>query len=222
MIIQYAICGGIVALLAALLYYQHRKMKSLQEKSENLRYQLKECRSLDEVTGAYNYAFFVRMGNIQVKLARRKKWPVSMLLVDIVELEKINVRRSYAVGNAVLQHLYQTIKACVRESDIIGRFGGSGFFILLNDCSEEDLPNVVLQVQTCISNSSCIDHNIEIPYKVRFGGVTMHGKHIYLNTMLSVVEDALDKAKQLNCTYAIEDHTGTLVKTDAKKEGEKV
>ncbi|WP_201353064.1 GGDEF domain-containing protein [Hydrogenimonas urashimensis] len=215
---QYAIFGTLVAGLLALLYYQYKKIKKLQTENQKVAYQLKECRSLDEVTGAYNYAFFVKMGNIQVKLARRKKWPISMLLVDIVELEKINVRRSYAVGNAVLQHLYNTIKACIRESDIIGRFGGSGFFILLNDCAEDDLPNVIVQIQQCVNTSSCVDHNIEIPYKIRFGGVTMHGKHIYLNTMLSAVEEALHGAKLRNCTYAIADHTGSVIKSDAKQE----
>ncbi|WP_300362838.1 GGDEF domain-containing protein [Hydrogenimonas sp.] len=217
MIIQYAICGGIVLALSALLFFLYRKNRLLRTDYEKLLYQLKECRSLDEVTGAYNYAFFVKMGNIQVKLARRKKWPVSMLIVDVIELEKINIRRSYAVGNAVLKHLYQTIKACIRESDIIGRFGGSGFFILLNDCAEEDLPNVIMQIQSCLENSSCVDHNVQIPYKTRFGGVTMHGKHIYLNTMLSVAEEALHAAKTSNATYAIADHTGAVVKTDVKK-----
>ena len=214
---QYAIAGVVVLLLSALVAWLYRKMKALRIENEKLKYQLKECRSLDEVTGAYNYAFFVKMGNIQVKLARRKKWPVSMLIVDVVELEKINVRRSYAVGNAVLQHLYQTIKACIRESDIIGRFGGSGFFILLNDCAEEDLPNVIVQIQNCLGSTSCIDHSVQVPYKTRFGGVTMLGKHIYLNTMLSAAEDALQSAKEKNCTFAIADHTGTIVRTDVQK-----
>ncbi|WP_456383741.1 GGDEF domain-containing protein [Hydrogenimonas sp.] len=189
-------------------------MKNCSAVNEKILQHLKECRSHDDVTPAYNYPYFVRLANVLIKMARNRKLMVSMLLVDIVELERINVRRSYAKGNAVLKHLYRILENCSRDKDIIGRFGGSGFFMLLYDCKEEELVDMIVQIQTCLANPSCVKNTARIPYRIRFGGVTMHGKHIYLNSMLNIVEEALNNAKLNDNLYAIADHTGMIVKSD--------
>ncbi|BDY12051.1 GGDEF domain-containing protein [Hydrogenimonas cancrithermarum] len=205
----------VLTISAFLLFYlkQFKQLKAYREENEQLKKALHESMRLDDVTGAYNYAFFVKMSNIQIKQARRRKWPMSLLVVDIDALEKINVRKSFAIGNTVLEHLYKSITSCVRESDIVGRFGGSGFFILLSDCAEKDLPNIISHIRRCIEDSSCQINGKPLAYDIHCGGVTMHGVHIYLNTMLTIAENALDSAKNRGVVYAIADHNGVIVKT---------
>ncbi|WP_456380560.1 GGDEF domain-containing protein [Hydrogenimonas sp.] len=204
--------AGIAGILGFLLFRCTKTVKFYERKLESLNEEIKAARSLDEITGAYNYPFFVRMANVQIKLARRHRWPVTLLIVDIDQLEKINLRYSFKMGDAVLKHLTESIQSVLRSSDITGRFGGSGIFVLLPECDIENIPTVYERIEQRIRHSPLKQGEKQIDYRRTAGAVTMYGIQIHLNRMLGLAEDALNVAKERKKELVIFDKEGMEVK----------
>lgn len=85
----------------------------------------------------------------------------SMLLIDVDLFKKINDTYGHEIGDVVLQNLVEIIRAFVRKTDYIIRWGGEEFIIILPDCGEakaqeiaEKLRNQVLQAGEDMCNTS--------------------------------------------------------------------
>ncbi len=188
-----------------------KRLKSKLAEIDSLNEEIQTARSLDEASGAFNYPFFVKMANLQIKMARRHKWPVTLMIVDIDQLESVNLRYSFKTGDAVLKHLNDTIRSVVRTSDVLGRFGGSGIFVLLSECDTENVITVNERIEEQIEKSPLMQGEKRIDYRRSYGAVTMYGKQIHLNRMLGLAEDALAKAKEKKKEIVIFDKEGSEV-----------
>ena len=205
-----------VAVLAAGVsgYFWFRSARALKlctARAKKLEEEVEAARTLDETTGAFNYPFFVKAANVQIKLARRHRWPVTLMVVDIDQLEKINLRYSFRTGDAVLKHLTDSIRSVVRSSDVLGRFGGSGVFVLLPECDTDNIPVVFDRIVEKIKADPLMHNGKRIDYRRSAGAVTMYGIHIHLNNMLGLAEDALNVAKERKEELVIFDKEGTEI-----------
>jgi len=213
---QLLLAGLGVAVVAAgamgfLWFRAARALKGCEARAEKLAGEVESARTLDETTGAFNYPFFVKAANVQIKLARRHRWPVTLMVVDIDQLEKINLRYSFRMGDAVLKHLTEAIRSVVRSSDVLGRFGGSGVFVLLPECDIDNIPVVYERIQEKIKADPLTHNGKRIDYRRSAGAVTMYGIHIHLNNMLGLAEDALNVAKERKEELVIFDKEGTEI-----------
>ncbi len=188
-----------------------KELKKSRAKIDALNEEIQSVRSLDEATGAYNYPFFVKMANLQIKMARRHKWPVTLMIVDIDQLESLNLRYSFKTGDAVLKHLNDAIRSVVRTSDVLGRFGGSGIFVLLSECDTENVQTVSERIEEKIGREPFVVGDKKIDYRRSYGAVTMYGKQVHLNRMLGLAEDALSRAKEKRKEIVIFDKEGTEI-----------
>ncbi|BDY13491.1 GGDEF domain-containing protein [Hydrogenimonas cancrithermarum] len=209
--ILYGVIGVLATALIAVgtMWFRCRKaLKASSAKVDALTEEVTAARSLDETTGAFNYPFFVKMANVQIKLARRHRWPVTLLIVDVDQLEKINLRYSFKTGDSVLKHLVETIRETVRSSDVLGRFGGSGIFVLLPECDTENIPTVYDRIEKRIDETPLMQGEKQIRYRTTAGAVTMYGIQIQLNRMMELAEDALGSAKEKKKSLVIFDKEG--------------
>ena len=189
-----------------------RAKKACEAKTAKLEEEVQAARSLDEVTGAFNYPFFVKAANVQIKLARRHRWPVTLMVIDIDQLEKLNLRYSFKTGDRALKHLADSIASVVRSSDVLGRFGGSGIFVLLPECDTDNVRTVYDRIEEKIRKEPLTQGEKRIDYRHTGGAVTMYGMHIHLNRMLGLAEDALNVAKERQTDLVIFDKEGMEVK----------
>ena len=86
---------------------------------------------IDELTGLYNYRGLLELGARDVERAIRFNHPLCALFFDIDHFRDFNNRYSHAVGNQVLQAVARTASATTRTVDLVTRFGGEEFVILL-------------------------------------------------------------------------------------------
>lgn len=98
---------------------------------------LYELATVDSTTRVFRKSFTLERLRETVKLAWRKKFPVTVLMLDINEFKDLNDRLGHVVGDRALRHIGNTLKANVRDSDIVGRFGGDEFLIVLTDAYME-------------------------------------------------------------------------------------
>jgi diguanylate cyclase (GGDEF)-like protein len=92
---------------------------------------LRSRATVDELTGMLNRGEFERRAEIALANARRHDASVAIMLVDLDDFKAINDSRGHQFGDLVLAAAASRIRASVRDGDIIGRWGGDEFVILL-------------------------------------------------------------------------------------------
>lgn len=105
-------------------------------RTEELKVALKQIEELaitDELTGLYNRRYLHSALASQRAIALREEMTFVLVFVDIDHFKVINDRYGHAVGDEVLVELAHLLRASVREMDLVARFGGEEFVILLRD-----------------------------------------------------------------------------------------
>ncbi|KWT84052.1 diguanylate cyclase [Candidatus Magnetominusculus xianensis] len=119
---------------------------------------LREQSLVDQLTGLYNRRFLDEINNSLCRAAIRRKTLVGILLIDIDHFKHVNDTYGHDIGDKVLQKAASIIKASVRESDIVIRYGGEEILVLLVDAAEGNSIEVAQKICSNFQNES-----IEIP-----------------------------------------------------------
>lgn len=88
----------------------------------------------DSLTGLYNRRFLEEVAPAILQQAERRGAPVCVAMLDVDHFKQVNDRYGHATGDALLRCLAATLTAGLRRSDIICRYGGEEFLLLLPDC----------------------------------------------------------------------------------------
>ncbi len=87
----------------------------------------------DGLTGLYNRRFLEGYLDKQASLAQRKGFTMGFIMLDIDHFKKINDTYGHKAGDLILQQIAKVIERSVRSSDVVIRYGGEEFLILLPD-----------------------------------------------------------------------------------------
>ncbi|NNJ09572.1 diguanylate cyclase [Chloroflexales bacterium ZM16-3] len=117
----------------------------------------------DELTGLYNRRGFLTLATQQMKVAKRTKYALSLVFIDLDGLKTINDSLGHAMGNQALITTTHIITATFRDSDIIARLGGDEFVVLAMDSDAQDPSAVFERIQ-----AQCAQHNRQAnaPYQL--------------------------------------------------------
>jgi diguanylate cyclase (GGDEF)-like protein len=94
-------------------------------------HELEQLARTDALTGLYNRRHMEEELTALSSAARRQGTPLGMLLVDVDHFKRINDRLSYQAGDKALQSVADRIRSLVRAEDVVGRWGGDEFVVLL-------------------------------------------------------------------------------------------
>lgn len=144
----------------------------------------------DQLTKLYNRRELDKNLELHTALCKRYKTPFSVIMIDIDKFKEVNDLYGHQVGDSVLQKMAELLKMRVRETDIVGRWGGEEFLILL--------PNTTLEQGLIIAESlrKCV-----AAYKFEtVGNKTISlGVSEYKDSVQEIIkraDDALYKAKE--------------------------
>lgn len=101
---------------------------ALKERAEA---QLQRWATLDALTETLNRRGFSDIAGRLVGIAERSGEPLTAMLCDIDQFKRINDRSGHALGDEILRRLARLMKENLRSTDLIGRFGGDEFVVLL-------------------------------------------------------------------------------------------
>lgn len=85
----------------------------------------------DDLTTLYNYRYLVQYLSTEVRRCLRYKKKVSLLFLDVDGFKKINDTYGHLVGSRALTEIGQVLRSTVRETDVVGRYGGDEFVVVL-------------------------------------------------------------------------------------------
>ena len=100
--------------------------------------QMKTQAITDSLTGLFNYRFFQLSLDREIDLAGRHHDVVSLILLDLDHLKRINDTFGHRAGDAALIHIARIMKQTIRSVDICARYGGEEFVLVLPRCAHDD------------------------------------------------------------------------------------
>ncbi|MEQ8248994.1 MAG: sensor domain-containing diguanylate cyclase [Alphaproteobacteria bacterium] len=101
------------------------------------RRRLQELADTEPLTGLLNRRGFLRVATDKIETARGRDHPMSVAVLDLDHLKKINDTHGHAVGDAVITRIARVITKSIRQSDAAGRLGGDEFVILFDGANVE-------------------------------------------------------------------------------------
>ncbi|MDD5157518.1 GGDEF domain-containing protein [Sulfurimonas sp.] len=154
--------------------------------------QLEKLATTDRLTGLYNrfkIEFFV---DEEMNRAERYKRVFSVILVDIDNFKSVNDNYGHLVGDTVLRDFSNILKDKVRKSDIVGRWGGEEFLIILPEANVGEAKKVAEYLREQIENFEFAN----IKNRTSSFGVTQYREEDCIETIINRADTALYRAKE--------------------------
>jgi len=85
----------------------------------------------DALSGAFTYGYLYEVLEIEIQRTLTDKSPLSVMIVDIDEFKRVNDSHGHLFGDRVIRETAETISAHVRSHDVLGRYGGDEFVVLM-------------------------------------------------------------------------------------------
>lgn len=105
----------------------------------------------DELTGIINRRHLFELGERELNRALRFNRPLCVVMLDLDHFKEINDRHGHAVGDQVLRAVAERCKQNLREFDLVGRYGGEEFVIILPETTLIDSRSITERVRQCIA-----------------------------------------------------------------------
>jgi diguanylate cyclase (GGDEF)-like protein len=152
----------------------------------------------DDCTGLYNRRYLFRRLEQEMQHTRRQGVPIALAVIDVDDFRQYNNRYGHLAGDVVLETVARALRSSVRKGDIVGRWGGEEFALILPGADANEALAVTERVRRQISElivelgGSC---------KVRVtisGGVAASDKHrqITVRELIQRADLAMYNAKQ--------------------------
>src|SRR3990167_6509369 len=113
------------------------KAQELSLENKSLIVKLKKLSLKDPQTGLYNYRYLMERLSSEFKRAKRYVLPLSLIILDIDYFKSINEVYGHSYGDKILKEFAGYLKNCSRSNDILVRYGGEEFVILMPDTYKE-------------------------------------------------------------------------------------
>jgi diguanylate cyclase (GGDEF)-like protein/PAS domain S-box-containing protein len=126
--------------------------------------QILEMAQRDRLTGLRNLRFFESRLSEEQARARRYDYPYSLIMIDIDDFKHYNDNFGHPMGNVLLQQVAGAIEAALREVDILVRYGGEEFVVILPLTSDNEAAEIAERIRKKVLEASGnIPHSTEQP-----------------------------------------------------------
>ena len=100
----------------------------------------------DGLTGLLNRTGFIAAAARQRAMARRRGEPLALAVIDLDDFKRVNDRGGHAAGDRLLVELARAWTASLRPGDLLARFGGDEFVLLVEGTSEDQVDKVLARL----------------------------------------------------------------------------
>lgn len=119
--------------------------------------------------------------------------PMSVAFIDLDYFKKVNDDYGHVIGDRVLQEISQLIKRNLRDIDVVVRYGGEEFVVLLPYCNRDDALNAVERIREYVENHPIHVNELQIPVTISAGIASSSGSKN--QDLIAKADEAVYKAK---------------------------
>ena len=149
----------------------------------------------DGLTGLINRAEIDLRAEEALELAKRYERPLSCLMVDVDHFKQVNDRLGHAAGDAVLREAARRIVTACRTSDVVGRYGGEEFLLLLPETGGPDAVTTADKLRRVLSEQAVDVDGLDISITASVG-VAQWNSDMRRQDLYEAADQALYRAKQ--------------------------
>lgn len=161
--------------------------------------------SIDGLTELYNYRYFQQCLQTELEREKRYKRPLSLIMLDIDDFKDYNDHYGHPVGDLVLKNMATILKSATRGCDVICRYGGEEFTIILPETNKKEAAIVCERVREAVENNDMLDdkgnsiENISVTIGLASFPLDADNK----NQLIEKADKALYQGKRAgkNCTF---------------------
>lgn len=172
-------------------------MRDITQQKEMIQ-ELKHLASYDSLTQTYNRRRFIKEAESESLRAQRYSNCLSVLMIDIDFFKEVNDQYGHRVGDEVIKTVAVICRERLRRTDVIGRYGGEEFAILLPATNSENTMNVAESIRKHIEEMETVYSDRKIKVTVSIGVSTVKGnekKDIDIDRLIDQADMALYHAK---------------------------
>ena len=152
--------------------------------------------AVDDLTGVANRRAIIAALDLDVARAVRSREPLALMMLDIDHFKQVNDRWGHQAGDAVLRAVAQGLQQRVRAQDLIGRYGGEEFLLVLPHTAREGAQQLAQELCAAVQATPCTWGEESIPVTVSIGvfaGCLEPG--VQSDQLLQAADSAMYRAK---------------------------
>lgn len=151
----------------------------------------------DAVTGALNRGAFMQRAHEEFSFCKRHDRPLALVLCNIDGFKHINDRYGLLAGDLILKELAAFLTKRIRQEDVVARYGGDEFIMLLRETPESIATDWAAQLEAAVMQHVFVYQGQSISIKVSIGISRQSVSSIdSLSTLMQSTEEALQVAKR--------------------------
>jgi diguanylate cyclase (GGDEF)-like protein len=150
----------------------------------------------DALTGLFNRRALLLAARRDVAVAARSHEPYALMMVDIDHFKAVNDGHGHQVGDQILCHVAGLLSARLRAQDMVGRYGGEEFLVLLPNTAQQAAAELAETLRSAVAQCPCAREGCAITATVSIGvcGGQLHGTEDW-ERLLRCADQALYAAK---------------------------
>jgi diguanylate cyclase (GGDEF)-like protein len=183
-LVSFMICSSINTSLFAFNYEQKKALR--------LTHRLNSFAIKDPLTLLYNRRYLNEQLSIHTRLAHEHAFPLCVIMFDVDHFKQINDSHGHLAGDAVLQSLSKILLLETRRQDIVGRYGGEEFLVLLFDTSLAEAKSTAERIRCTIAASRFTAVDLQVTIS---GGIAAYDNNMQPHDLIAIADENLYKAK---------------------------
>jgi len=171
------------------------KIEEMAEKAKDLQ----EENHRDALTGIYNRRYFEHILEEEFENANLNRWPLSVAFIDIDNFKDVNDSYGHLTGDQVLKEVAEIINQNIRQTDLLARYGGDEFILLLPGSTDEVAKNMLHRILQQLRGANIADlGTLGKKPTVSIGLASHIDKHNFdsITDLLKAADGALYKVKE--------------------------
>lgn len=171
-------------------------LKRVEHERDELIVRLQDLAFTDPLTNIYNRRAFFMLAERELARSKRVKRPLAAVMLDIDRFKTINDTFGHAVGDHVLRSVAQCCRGFLRAIDILGRYGGEEFSIVLVEVEPKTAHYVAERLREQIARLTVPITDQQIKITASFGVAVLSPQTATIESLFTQADQALLRAKQ--------------------------
>lgn len=152
---------------------------------------------MDSLTGIYNRAYLDDSMTREIRRCRRREHPISLIMMDIDHFKRVNDAHGHLTGDRVLKLMAERIRSQIRGEDILGRYGGEEFLLILPGVTGANTAAVAEKIRRAVAEEPFAFEDTSTSLTLSLGCATMQpGQEVSAMELLKASDEALYCSKR--------------------------